>query len=74
MTRVEKKDKRKNNECGEVKGVALNLTRSSEKLASWERAEPLILGAGHVAQTVATKSVAATPGSKTASSRTTTGK
>ena len=37
-----------------MKGVALNLTRSSEKLSFWEWAEPFIVGAGHVAQTVRT--------------------
>ena len=35
-----------------MKGVALNLTRSPEKLAYWERVELFILSAGHVAQTV----------------------
>ena len=41
-------------ECGEVKGVALNLTHSPEKQVFWESAEPLALGAGHVASAILT--------------------
>ena len=33
-------------ECNEVKGVALNLTRSPEKHQFWERAEPIRSSAG----------------------------
>ena len=34
-------------EIDEVKGVALNLTRSPEKHRFWERADPVRSGAGH---------------------------
>ena len=37
---------RSSNEYDEVKGVALNLTRSSEKSLVWEGADPVIAGAG----------------------------
>ena len=36
-------------EFGEVKGVALNLTRSSEKPEYWDSADPIAKGAGHAA-------------------------
>jgi len=57
-----------------VKGVALNLTRSSEKRKLREWADPFNIGAGHVAQTIIDETDATTPESKTASSRTTTSK
>ena len=41
-------------ECGEVKGVALNLTHSPEKFECWERADPLLLGAGQAVSAVET--------------------
>jgi len=40
------------NECYEVKGVALNLTRSPEKSVFWERADPVIEGAGNTGSAV----------------------
>ena len=47
-------------ECGEVKGVALNLKRSSENSQFRDRADPISPGAGHVAGTLMT-SAASTP-------------
>jgi hypothetical protein len=37
-----------------VKGDALNLTRSPEKLGFWDSADPLPLGAGQAARTLPT--------------------
>jgi hypothetical protein len=41
-------------ELGEVKGVALNLTRSPEKPECWDSADPLAKGAGHAASMLLT--------------------
>ena len=41
-------------ESSEVKGVALNLTPSPEKNEFWERADPLMEGAGHAASALET--------------------
>ncbi len=41
-----RKPEGKRSECNEVKGVALNLTQSPEKLEFWERADPISSGAG----------------------------
>jgi len=37
-----------------VKGVALNLTHSPEKYECWERADPLLLGAGQAVSAIET--------------------
>ena len=49
-----RKPERKSHESSEVKGVALNLTYSSEKPSCWEWAEPLMPGAGHVVRALST--------------------
>jgi len=41
-------------EDSEVKGVALNLTRSPEKNVFWEGADPFVVGAGHAASAIMT--------------------
>jgi hypothetical protein len=43
---------RSENECNEVKGVALNLQHSSENCEFWDSADPIVLGAGHAVSTL----------------------
>ena len=44
-----------------MKGVALNLTHSSENHAFWERADPLEQGAGHAERAIIVTSAVPTP-------------
>jgi hypothetical protein len=57
-----------------VKGVALNLTQSSEKIYILGKAEPLSMGAGESGADDKDECATAAPESKTASSSATTGK
>ena len=49
-----RKEESTSSECIEVKGVALNLTHSPENNSVWVRADPFVIGAGHVVSAIET--------------------